>query len=1036
MDVNSTKTSEDRSRQYPGTRTFVLADQTDDGVSLETDTNASSRKRRKISAEVGLEVSNEVDASWLQQLEVAAAGSGQSQVVDATQQTTPKLDEDSRFNKDATVLSPAPRRTPRKATETSTDSSLQASTNVGKAASAEKSQNALPTRAPPKRKTMKISANGRLVTSPDVRQSHTMRSPRGQKGHKISPKELKIVLRYGKSAAGGSNTGSKIEKILSGPREKNNASTNVNESWKITHPFFLGQIVPKFVLKSSLSTSETSTKDQESDRERGTSPKSQQPVAWKDLGFANKQQVFVKAADSISPPWPPRAMHKIGAETQPTLTIELPSKSYGPTIKKAKGRPTSVPREDDILLRYSESLAKLRHPTLSTLRVPTRVVKEGAQAVRNTGSSIEDHPAISRIKSLLPVASTAFELGKAEDNDNWVARYAPARAEEVLQPNATAVRNWLQTLTVSTVQRIKEQKVQQPLTRPTRKKRRRKIPNELDNFIATSDDEPDEYSSDVRNAVLICGPPGCGKTASVFAVATELGFEVFEIHPGMRRNAKDIFDKVGDMTQNHLVQGPGKLEDVAGNSTVQDIDPAISGSDAAEQGNLKNLFSTKNNQGKGRTSGRGTVSADVLKKVNSQKQSLILIEEVDVLFDEDRGFWSGVIALISQSKRPVILTCNDESCVPSEEVILHATYHYQAPPAGLATEYLLSLAANEGHLLDRDMIQNLYKSKHEDLRATIMDLDFWCQMAIGSQKGGLDWMLGEQDLGDHTGMADTQLRVFSKDTYVTSLGMLLDTESLSSAEGQEKTLRHANDLLEIPVSSWYENSVEDGAFAIASQLQDPADRLQHAELTSLWFDARSALDLMDSDIAAGFSAAIHVALRPGTVQVTASDVVGAFFATPEHNQLDRDQLLDAFQPMMIEKPIFPPAQGRLAPSFDRPNSVIAADIAPYLRSIIAFDQRLEQQRDMLVGGLEGKKIRKTRAARAAVEGGSKASTRRERWFPELADFEKILSTGGKRWTSLRGPDDQQASFVTSTATSPASEASPSQDSEDLMVLTG
>ena len=519
------------------------------------------------------------------------------------------------------------------------------------------------------------------------------------------------------------------------------------------------------------------------------------------------------------------------------------------------------------------------------------------------------------------------------------------------------MRDWLKALTVSTVQTTKEQKAPQSSARPMRKKRRRKTPNELDDFIATSDDEVDDYSGNLRNAVLICGPPGCGKTASVFAMAKELEFEVFEIHPGMRRNAKDIFDKVGDMTQNHLVQGPGRLEGAPRNSTVLGANPAFSASDAAKQGNLKNLFSTKNIQGKVRTSpkkGSGTVSADLSKKVNSQRQSLILIEEVDVLFDEDRGFWSGVIALILQSKRPVILTCNDESCVPSEEVNLHATYHYQAQPAGLATEYLLSLAANEGHLLDRAMIKNLYKSKHEDLRATIMDLDFWCQMAIGSQKGGLDWILGEQDQGDNTSNADTHLRIFSKDTYVTSLGVLPDTESLGSADGEEEMIRHANDLLEIPVTSWHEDSVGEGNPTRTSQLQDAADRLQHAELNSLWFDARSALDLMDSEIAAGFSAAIHVALRPGTIPVTGSDIVGAFFAAQEHNQLDRDQLLEAFQPMMIEKPVFPPALGRLAPSFDTPNSIIVEDIAPYVRSIIAFDQRLEQQRDMLVGGLEGK----------------------------------------------------------------------------------
>ena len=434
--VDSTKASEDQTWQHSATRTIVLADKADVAASLETDMTTGSRKRRKISAEADLEISNEGDASWRQQLEVAAAGSGQFQVVDETQQTTPRLEEDSHFNEDAKMVSLAPRRTPRKATEPSAGSRLQASTNIGKVSSGKNSKETPATRTPPKKKTLKISANGRLVTSPDVRQSPTMKSPRGKKGRKISRKELKVVLTYSKTSTSGSSIGSQIEDILSRPREQTNTSTRVKESSKATHPFFRGKIIPMLDLKASHSTSEASTKDHESDREGSMSSKSKQPIAWKDLSFTNKRPVFMKAADSICLPWPPRAMQKIGPDSQPTLNVDHSSILYGSMIKKAKGQATNVPCKDDILLRYTESLARLNHPTLSALRVPARVVQEGAQAVGNMGSSSEVHPAINRINSLLPVSSTPFERGTADGNDTWTARYAPAKAEEVLQPEA------------------------------------------------------------------------------------------------------------------------------------------------------------------------------------------------------------------------------------------------------------------------------------------------------------------------------------------------------------------------------------------------------------------------------------------------------------------------------------------------------------------------------------------------------------------------------------------------------------------------
>lgn len=46
-------------------------------------------------------------------------------------------------------------------------------------------------------------------------------------------------------------------------------------------------------------------------------------------------------------------------------------------------------------------------------------------------------------------------------------------------------------------------------------------------------------------------------------------------------------------------------------------------------------------------------------KLNNK--SLILFDEVDVLFDTDRGFWTAVGKLLQMGRRPVIFTASDPS---------------------------------------------------------------------------------------------------------------------------------------------------------------------------------------------------------------------------------------------------------------------------------------------------------------------------------------------------------------------------------------
>lgn len=212
---------------------------------------------------------------------------------------------------------------------------------------------------------------------------------------------------------------------------------------------------------------------------------------------------------------------------------------------------------------------------------------------------------------------------------------------------------------------------------------------------------------DIRsNTILLSGPSGSGKTAAVYACAEESGYEVFEVSPGTRRTGKEVLGLVGEMAENHHVHVvPGKSEikeeiQSLMNTTVNDTPATKSGlhlffqkptpkaqnedeemestSDVDIEGDDDDLLpGSRNNtstisrspctpsEPSNESKDEGSpIQEDTLSDLYSllattnPRQSLILLEEVDILFEDDKGFWASIVALISKSKRPVVMTCN------------------------------------------------------------------------------------------------------------------------------------------------------------------------------------------------------------------------------------------------------------------------------------------------------------------------------------------------------------------------------------------
>lgn len=235
---------------------------------------------------------------------------------------------------------------------------------------------------------------------------------------------------------------------------------------------------------------------------------------------------------------------------------------------------------------------------------------------------------------------------------------------------------------------------------PTKKKRKRyDSDDELDDFIVDDDSDDDIRAPDtddlsqtlpppsqfdhLTNLILLTGPAGTGKTSSVYAVAEELGFEVFEVSPGQKRSFKDLLTAVGGVGSNHLVWASGKAGPMGSVSSPKGKKPSASffgSKDAKSKGKVKEdgkangldgFFSGKaSSKGKGKAKEDQQDEAAETAPAKEVSQSLILLEEVDILFQDDKSyvsFWDGVVQIVANSMRPVILTCNGKSSAPSDE---------------------------------------------------------------------------------------------------------------------------------------------------------------------------------------------------------------------------------------------------------------------------------------------------------------------------------------------------------------------------------
>ena len=164
---------------------------------------------------------------------------------------------------------------------------------------------------------------------------------------------------------------------------------------------------------------------------------------------------------------------------------------------------------------------------------------------------------------------------------------------------------------------------------------------------------PTNFGLQIHNTILLAGPSGCGKTAAVYACAEELGWEVFEVYPGVgERNGPELHKMIGDIGKNHIVHSALQHSPIRRHSYFS----------RPSRGTKKTVIHVDSEEDEGAVSAKqdhaDTYGSSDPPVEPAIKQSVVLIEEVDILYGSDAGFWPAIINIIKECRRPVVLTCN------------------------------------------------------------------------------------------------------------------------------------------------------------------------------------------------------------------------------------------------------------------------------------------------------------------------------------------------------------------------------------------
>ncbi|KAM9929211.1 hypothetical protein OXX59_001324 [Metschnikowia pulcherrima] len=362
----------------------------------------------------------------------------------------------------------------------------------------------------------------------------------------------------------------------------------------------------------------------------------------------------------------------------------LPEGEYA-HVKPSRTLVKSVSKDDiDI---SGESMVELGTESLSAF-------KEQAQSppkLRYT--SIDNYSEEALVKKNAPLAFTSmphmavlsnFIHNKVPKTNhaNWPQKFQPKNIKTLLIQKECRqfLKKWmsnafsvLETQSTKTPRNVKLKELQ--------KKQKRRDAS-MQNFIVDDFDEDEELTDeDVFVPILVIqGEHGSCKTASIYAAMAAMDGYVHEINTGQARSRKDLHSSLREFCTTQIIH--------------------------------KNHDEKKFQKG------------------------LVLFEDCDILFEQDKTFWTTVQDVINYSRRPIVVTVRDLGAVPNNILELaeeqNSILNFKVPPTCETKQYLWLCAYSFGVSLAPEVLDQVVSesqtNKSVDLRKALMTCQWLCRI--------------------------------------------------------------------------------------------------------------------------------------------------------------------------------------------------------------------------------------------------------------------------------------------------------------------